>query len=84
MELEPSLSIEEQATATREASTIRPSLLQELRKRILAIHKQIALLGHGVHGVLGVVETLPQLRVGKQLVGFVEQRHLGLRAAFVW
>jgi hypothetical protein len=59
-------------------------LLEELREGVLAVGEGMpALLGHRVHGVLAVVEALPQLRVGEHLVRLVEQCHLRLGAPLV-
>jgi hypothetical protein len=79
MELEATLSTWE--TSAGEASAL---LLKEICEGVLAVGKGVSsLLCHGVHGVFAVVEALPQLRVGKDLVRLVEQSHLRFRAALV-
>lgn len=52
------------ARPTREATGAAPLLLEELCERMLAICEGVTtLLGHGIHRVLAIVETLPQLWV---------------------
>jgi hypothetical protein len=85
-----SLAVVELEPASRgspEREPPRPALLlllEELREGVLSVGEGVpALLGHGVHRVLAVVEALPQLRVGEHLVRLVEQCHLRLGAALV-
>ena len=83
MELESSLSAWEPTTG--EPPSTSPCLLEELREWMLAIRKWMSsLLRHWIHGVLAIVEALPQLRVREYFVSFIEQCHLRLRAALIW
>lgn len=84
VELEPSAARrarEPTGEPTRAAAAL---LLEEVRERVLAVREGVpALLGHGVHWVLAVVEALAQLWVRKHFVCLVEQCHLRLGAALV-
>ena len=70
--------VELEAAATGEA-------VEELREVAgeATLERVPALVRHRVVGVVAVVEALPELGVGEDLVGFVDSGHFGFGAAFV-
>ena len=84
VELEPAAARRAREAAGEATRAPAALLLEEVRERMLAVREGVpALLRHRVHGILAVVEALPQLGVREYLVRFVEQCHLRLGAALV-
>ena len=59
--------------------------LEELRKRMLTNHEWWPTLSsHRIHGIFSVFETMFEVRIGKDFIGFVESSHFWLLNLLCW